>query len=95
MATTKTPEPRDDEEAAQLPRGKATIAERIAAFAMLDGMADATQADKTLRLSLVGFGASEIAAMLQTTAAVVYQNLYEARKKAGNRKTRRKAAKAD
>lgn len=59
-----------------------TIAERIAAFAMLDGMANATQAEKCMRLSLVGFSNAEIAAMLQTTNAVVSTNLYEQRKKA-------------
>ena len=98
MATRRRPGGRpegDEADVASLPRGRATIQDRIAAFAMLDGMKDATQAQKTLRLSLVGFTPGEIAGMLQTTTAVVYQNLYEARKKAGVRKARSKSAPAD
>jgi DNA-directed RNA polymerase specialized sigma24 family protein len=34
-----------------------------------------------MRLSLVGFSASEIAGMLQTTVPTVHQNLYAERKK--------------
>lgn len=60
---------------------RATISDRIAAFAMLDEMKDATQAEKCMRLSLVGFTASEIAEMLQTSVATVRQNLYSERKK--------------
>jgi DNA-directed RNA polymerase specialized sigma24 family protein len=71
-----------------------TIGDRIAAFVMLDGMPDATQAQKTVRLEIVGFSTSEIARMLATTPAVVYQNLYDARRRAGGRKTRPKAAPA-
>ena len=63
------------------PPGGATIADRIAAFAMLDGMVNAAQAQKCLRLALVGFTNTEIAEMLQTTPAVVAQNLYSERKK--------------
>jgi DNA-directed RNA polymerase specialized sigma24 family protein len=63
-----------------LPDG-ATISDRIAAFAMVDQMKDATQAQKCMRLSLVGFSASEIAGMLQTTVPTVHQNLYAERKK--------------
>jgi hypothetical protein len=33
--------------------------------------------------------------MTRFSTAVVYQGLYEARKKAGNRKTRRRATEAD
>lgn len=47
------------------------ISYRIAAFSMLDGMTDATQAQRTLRLSLIGFGNAEISSMVQTTTAVV------------------------
>ncbi len=61
--------------------GGATIGDRIAAFAMLDGMGSASQAQKCLRLALVGFTNAEIAEMLQTTPAVVGQNLYTERKK--------------
>lgn len=59
----------------------ATISDRIAAFSMLDEMKDATQAQKCMRLSLVGFTAPEIAEMLQTSVATVHQNLYSERKK--------------
>jgi DNA-directed RNA polymerase specialized sigma24 family protein len=58
-----------------------TISDRIAAFAMLDEMKDATQAQKCMRLSLVGFTAPEIAQMLQTSVPTVRQNLYSERKK--------------
>jgi DNA-directed RNA polymerase specialized sigma24 family protein len=68
-------------ETPELPVGQATIADRIAAFVMLDEMADATQAQKAMRLSLVGFTASEIAAMLQTTIPTIHQSLYAERKK--------------
>jgi len=67
------------------PRDTPTISDRIAAFAMLEAMKDATQAQKTLRLSLVGFSNAEIASMLQTTTAVVSQNLYAQRKAAASR----------
>ena len=73
------------EEPTAAPRGPATIADRIAAFQMLDQMAGATQAQKTMRLSLIGFSNAEIAAMLDTTTAVVSQNLYAERKKARKR----------
>jgi hypothetical protein len=68
-------------EAPEVPVGRATISDRIAAFAMLDQMKDATQAQKCMRLFLVGFSASEIAGMLQTTVPTVHQNLYAERKK--------------
>jgi DNA-directed RNA polymerase specialized sigma24 family protein len=68
-------------EAPEVPVGRVTISDRIAAFAMLDQMKDATQAQKCMRLSLVGFSASEIAGMLQTTVPTVHQSLYAERKK--------------
>jgi DNA-directed RNA polymerase specialized sigma24 family protein len=68
-------------EAPEVPVGRATISDRIAAFAMVDQMKDATQAQKCMRLSLVGFSASEIAGMLKTTVPTVHQNLYAERKK--------------
>jgi hypothetical protein len=61
-------------EAPEYPVGRATIADRIAAFSMLDQMKDATQAQKCMRLSLVGFSAREIAGMLQTTVPTVRQS---------------------
>jgi DNA-binding CsgD family transcriptional regulator len=80
-----------DDDVAPIRRGAANIQDRIAAFAMLDGMKDATQAQKSLRLSLVGFSNAEIAAILQTTPQTVSQNLYEERRKAGGKKPTRKS----
>jgi hypothetical protein len=78
------------------PRGSATIRDRIAAFEMLDGMPkEATQAQKTLRLSLIGFSNPEIASMLQTSTAVVATNLYAERKKAANTPAKKTSPKAE
>lgn len=44
-----------------------------------------------MRLSIIGFTAPEIATMLQTTPATVYQYVYEAKKRA-TRKAKPKAA---
>jgi len=70
-----------DEDEVAIPIGSATIQDRIAAFAMLDRMSEATQAAKIHRLSLVGFKRNEIAAMLQTTPQVVSQGIYSERNK--------------
>ena len=84
---------RPDETPESAPRlGPATIPDRIAAFSMLDGMKEATQAQKSLRLSLVGFSNGEIAAMLQTTSQVVSQNLYSERTKAAKKPSAKKGA---
>lgn len=80
-----------DRESVLAQRGEATIQDRIAAFAMLDGMKDATQAQKTLRLWQVGFSNNEIASMLQTTTAVVSQNIYAERRKAEGKKSSTRA----
>jgi DNA-directed RNA polymerase specialized sigma24 family protein len=72
----------DDQELAVPRAGVPTISDRLAAFTMLDAMAEATQVQKTLRMKLVGFTNQEIALMLQTSPAVVSQNLYLARKSA-------------
>lgn len=61
--------------------GAATIQDRLAAFALLDGMKEATQAQKCLRLALVGFSRPEIAAMLMTSPQTVNQNIYTERQK--------------
>lgn len=79
MARSKAPE--SDESAGWRPPGGASLSDRIAAFMMLDGMSNASQAQKCLRLALIGFTYAEIAEMLQTTPAVVGQNLYTERKK--------------
>jgi hypothetical protein len=55
--------------------------ERLLALLVVHGMKGATQADKALQLSLAGFTNVEIGDLLQTTQAVIAQNLYAARKK--------------
>lgn len=74
----------DDDEVG-IPAGNATIRDRIAAFQMLDSMGDATQGAKIFRLSLVGFGRSEIAAMMQTSLQVVSQSIYAEKNKGKKR----------
>ena len=83
MAAPKRTDPTPDEIPSLGRPGAPTIGDRINAFAMLDSMKDSTQAQKCLRLSLIGFTNPEIAAMLQTTPAVVATNLYTERRKAG------------
>jgi hypothetical protein len=79
---SKRPTNAQVEESSELqPTGRPSVGDRIAAFAMLDGMGDASQALRCLRLSLIGFSNAEIAQMLQTTPAVVASNLYAERKK--------------
>jgi len=94
MATTRDNTPREDEAPGFAPT-RSSLQDRIAAFAMLDAMLDATLAQKTVRLSIIGFTAGEIATMLQTTPATVYQYVYEAKKRAGARKPRTKAQRAE
>jgi hypothetical protein len=88
MTPNRRAERNEDEGIPPSPKGVSTIQDRIAAFAMLDSMKERTQAEKSLRLSLVGFTNSEIAAMLQTSPAVVSNNLYVERKKATRRPPR-------
>jgi hypothetical protein len=64
----------------QSPKGRATIHDRISAFGMLDNMESATQVEKTVRLSLVGFSRQEISTLLQITPNQVSVNLYSAKK---------------
>ena len=92
MATSRRPESTDEDEIPSTPKGSASIQDRIAAFAMLDGMVGKTQAEKCMRLRLVGFGNGEIALMLQTTPAVVASNIYAERKKAAKKPAARKGA---
>ncbi len=87
----RNPTQADDQAPPTLPKGGPSIMDRIAAFAMLDGMKDATQAQKSIRLSIVGFPNSEIAAMLQTSPAVIASNLYTERRRAGKKASPRKA----
>jgi hypothetical protein len=85
MRRLKMADGRAEDPEFQAPTGPVTIRDRIAAFEMLDRMADATQAQKCLRLALVGFNRNEIAAMLMTTPAVVSQSLYAERQKTKRR----------
>jgi DNA-directed RNA polymerase specialized sigma24 family protein len=55
--------------------------EKLLALLLLHSLKGAPQRDKAVQLSLVGFSNVEIADLLQTSAAVVAQYLYEVRKK--------------
>jgi len=55
--------------------------EKLLALLLLQQLKGAPQREKALHLSIAGFTNTEIADLLQTTAAVVSQSLYEARRK--------------
>lgn len=55
--------------------------ERLLALSIIHSMKGATQAEKALQLSIAGFTNVEIGNLLQTTAAVISQYMYTARKK--------------
>ena len=55
-------------------------AERLLALILLQQIKASPQREKALQLSAAGFSNTEIADLLQTTAAVISQALYEARK---------------
>lgn len=55
--------------------------EKILAALLLHNMKGVPQREKAVQLSIVGFSNVEIADLLQTSAAVVAQYLYEVRKK--------------
>lgn len=59
--------------------------ERLLAMIMLQQMKGSSQRDKALQLSVAGFTNTEIADLLQTTAAVVAQSLYEERREGARR----------
>jgi DNA-directed RNA polymerase specialized sigma24 family protein len=66
--------------------------EKLLALLLIQGMKAATQREKALQLSVAGFTNTEIADLLQTTALVVGQSLYEARRERRKRpKTQRKS----
>ena len=94
MPTTKRPDQNDEDEIPSVPKGAATRQDRIAAFVMLDAMTNKTQAEKSVRLKLVGFSNVEIASMLQTTPAVVASNIYQEKKKVAKKNGPRKGAAA-
>ena len=55
--------------------------EKLLALLLLQQLKVAPQREKALHLSIAGFTNTEIADLLQTTAGVVAQSLYEARRK--------------
>jgi DNA-directed RNA polymerase specialized sigma24 family protein len=55
--------------------------ERLLALLLMQQMKTSPQRERALQLSLAGFTNTEIADLLQTTAAVVAQSLYEGRRK--------------
>ena len=61
--------------------------ERLLALILLAQHKSSSQQDRTRLLSLAGFSNLEIADILETTAAVVSQNLYIARKKPASKKS--------
>lgn len=61
-------------------------AEKILALLLLQGMKGEAQSEKALQLSMAGFTAVEIADLLDISAAVIHQNLYEKRRKKKNKK---------
>lgn len=67
--------------------------ERLLALLLLQQMKLAPQRDKALQLSVAGFTNTEIADLLQTNAAVVSQQLYEARRKPAKGQKRRRKSK--
>jgi len=54
--------------------------ERLLALLLLQNMKGSTQREKAIQLSIAGFANSEIADYLQTSAQVISNYLYEARK---------------
>lgn len=65
-------------------------AEKLLALLLLQQLKATPQRDKVLHLSLAGFTNTEIADLLQTTAAVVAQSLYEAKKQKAKKKAKKK-----
>jgi DNA-directed RNA polymerase specialized sigma24 family protein len=93
MATSRRAENGDEEEEiASVSKGAASRQDRIAAFVMLDGMKDKTQAEKSVRLKLVGFSNGEIARMLQITPAAVATNIYTEKKKTAKKPAAKRGA---
>ena len=82
---SRRPDQEDEDEVPSPPKGGASVQDRIAAFVMLDGMVGKTQAEKPVRLKLVGFSNGEIAKMLQITPAAVATNVYAEKRKAGKK----------
>lgn len=64
--------------------------ERLLALLLLQQMKGSSQSEKALHLSLAGFTNTEIADLLQTTAAVVAQSLYQVRRQGPRRRRTRR-----
>ena len=67
--------------------------ERLLALLLLQQMKASPQREKALQLSLAGFSNAEIADLLQTTTAVVAQQLYETRRQTKPKKKKKKSGK--
>ena len=63
--------------------------DRLLALVLLNQMREASQRDKIVQLNLAGFSNVEIADILQTTTAVVAQELYAYKKTKGRRPRKR------
>ena len=68
-------------------------AEKLLALLLLQQLKSASQRKKALHLSLAGFTNTEIADLLQTTAGVVAQSLYETRRKPKKKSTPQRSPK--
>ncbi|CAG1013518.1 hypothetical protein ANRL4_04957 [Anaerolineae bacterium] len=66
--------------------------ERLLALILLNQLKDSSQREKAIQLNLAGFSNIEIANLLETTAAVVSQMLYEARKGKTSKKASKKTS---
>jgi DNA-directed RNA polymerase specialized sigma24 family protein len=66
--------------------------DRLLALVLLNQMKEAPQRDKIIQLNLAGFTNVEIADILQTTTAVVAQELYAAKKTKGQRPRKKVSA---
>lgn len=64
--------------------------EKLLALQLMHDMQDASQAEKVMILSKVGFGNAEIAGILGTTSAVVSQQLFRQRAGRKKKKTKKK-----
>jgi hypothetical protein len=67
--------------------------EKLLAGILLQQMKQASQADKIVTLSSIGFTNVEIADLLRTTAAVVAQTLYAERRTKGRKPTAKREKK--
>ena len=64
--------------------------ERLLALLLVHEMKGTSQREKAQQLSVAGFTNTEIADLLQTSAAVIATNLYSARKKSTRKRAKPK-----